>query len=99
MARGQIFQVEMMEEISVATPSDLMNSCEVPEEPLIINSPEIPKMSKNQQKRLLKEAKRRETKAEWRKLQKTKRKMKEHLKREEFAAKGIFKVYCVLFYN
>lgn len=50
---------------------------------------ELPKISKNQQKRILKEAKRKETKAEWRKLQKSKRKLKEQLKREEFAAKGL----------
>lgn len=48
------------------------------------------KISKNQEKRLLKEAKRKETKAEWRKLQKAKRKMKEVLKKNEFSAKGIF---------
>lgn len=49
---------------------------------------EKPKLSKNQQKRLLREAKRKETKAEWRKLQKAKRKLKEQLKREEFIQKG-----------
>ena len=49
-----------------------------------------PKLSKNQQKRLLREAKRKETKAEWRKLQKTKRKFKEMIKKEECAAKGIY---------
>lgn len=49
---------------------------------------EPPKMSKNQQKRLLREAKRKETKAEWRKLQKAKRKLKEQLKKEECIAKG-----------
>lgn len=52
------------------------------------NISEPPKLSKNQQKRLLREAKRKETKAEWRKLQKAKRKLKEQLKKEECIAKG-----------
>ena len=49
---------------------------------------EPPKISKNQQKRLLREARRQETKAEWRKLQKAKRRLKEQLKKEECIAKG-----------
>ena len=55
---------------------------------LIENESNMPKLSKNQQKRLLREAKRKETKTEWRKLQKAKRKLKEQLKREEFLQKG-----------
>lgn len=49
---------------------------------------EPPKISKNQQKRLLREVKRKETKAGWRKLQKAKRKLKEQLKKEECISKG-----------
>ena len=52
------------------------------------NDPEAPKLSKNQQKRLLREARRKETKAEWRKLQKSKRKLKEQAKKEEYISKG-----------
>lgn len=52
------------------------------------NSIEPLKMSKNQQKRLIREAKRNESKAEWRKLQKAKRKLKEQLKKDECIAKG-----------
>lgn len=58
-----------------------------------------PKLSKNQQKRLLREAKRKETKAEWRKLQKAKRKLKEQLKKEECVAKGNFKLLLWFFKN
>jgi hypothetical protein len=53
-----------------------------------VSESEPPKMSKNQQKRLLRDARRKETKAEWRKLQKAKRKLKEQLKKEECVAKG-----------
>ena len=49
---------------------------------------EIPKMSKNQQKKLIRETRRKETKAEWRKLQKAKRKLKEQVKKEEYNMKG-----------
>lgn len=49
---------------------------------------ETPKMSKNQMKRLLREQRRQETKAQWRKLQKDKRKLKELAKRQEYMAKG-----------
>ena len=59
----------------------------------IIEESNLPKMSKNQQKRLLREARRKETKSEWRKLQKTKRKLKEQLKKEECSAKGKLKYY------
>lgn len=52
------------------------------------NISEPPKLSKNQQKRLLREARRKETKAEWRKLQKAKRKLKEQFKKEECIANG-----------
>lgn len=45
-------------------------------------------MSKNQQKRLLREERHKETKDAWRKLQKTKRKMKMQAKRIEREAKG-----------
>ena len=46
------------------------------------------KLSKNQQKRLIREQKRNENKAEWRKLQKSKRKLKDNLKKEELLAQG-----------
>ena len=62
------------------------------------DSNEPPKMSKNQQKRLLREAKRKETKAEWRKLQKAKRKLKEQLKKEECISKGKAIIIIYLFY-
>lgn len=61
------------------------------------NISEPPKLSKNQQKRLLREAKRNETKAEWRKLQKAKRKLKEQLKKEECIAKGNEKFKFIFF--
>lgn len=56
---------------------------------------EIPKISKNQQKRLLREARRKETKSEWRKLQKAKRKLKEQTKKDECIAEGICAYYCI----
>lgn len=46
------------------------------------------KLSKNQQKRLIREQKRNENKAEWRKLQKSKRKLKDNLKKKELLAQG-----------
>lgn len=49
---------------------------------------EVYKLSKNQQKRLIREERRKETKTEWRKLQKAKRKLKEQLKKEDFKIKG-----------
>lgn len=49
---------------------------------------ESPKLSKNQQKRLIREARRKETKPEWRKLQKAKRKLKEQAKKKDCISKG-----------
>ena len=59
---------------------------------------ETPKMSKNQMKRLLREQRRQETKAQWRKLQKDKRKLKELAKRQEYIAKGKKKTSVSIFY-
>lgn len=62
-----------------------------------LNNTEPPKMSKNQQKRLLREARRKETKAEWRKLQKAKRKLKEQVKKEEYIKQGKLQEYIANF--
>ena len=75
---------------------------EVPSESLSdgtkeLNNTEPPKMSKNQQKRLLREARRKETKAEWRKLQKAKRKLKEQVKKEEYIKQGKLQEYIANF--
>ena len=68
-------------ELSVAFTKCSDQSC-------ISKESEINKLSKNQQKRLIREERRKETKTEWRKLQKAKRKLKEQLKKEEFKTKG-----------
>lgn len=52
-------------------------------------SDSIKVLSKNQQKRLLREKKRQETKAEWRKLQKTKQKERLKARRAECEASGV----------
>lgn len=51
---------------------------------------ESPNLSKNQQKRLIREARRKESKPEWRKLQKAKRKLKEQAKKEDYISKGTY---------
>lgn len=56
-----------------------------------IENDSFTKLSKNQQKRLLREARRKETKPEWRKLQKAKRKLKEKAKKEDYISKGMLK--------
>ena len=50
-------------------------------------------LSKNQQKRLIREQRRAENKTEWRKLQKSKRKLKEIIKKEELKAQGIYLLF------